>query len=51
VKVVGSIEATEGFSSGANGATINGDVHITGGDMFVNGKSFLNHKNGGLSLD
>jgi phage baseplate assembly protein V len=50
VKVIGTIEATEGISSGANGATITGDVHITG-DATIGGKSFLGHKNGGLSLD
>ncbi|BAO88910.1 putative membrane protein [Caballeronia cordobensis] len=50
VKVIGTFEATEGMSSGANGATITGDVHITG-DAFIGGKSFLNHTNGGAHVD
>jgi len=49
VKVIGSIQATEGIS-GADGMTITGDVHITG-DAIIGSKSFLGHKNGGLSLD
>ncbi|SAL20797.1 phage baseplate assembly protein V [Caballeronia cordobensis] len=49
VKVIGALQATEGIS-GADGMTITGNVNITG-DATIGGKSFLGHKNGGLSLD
>ena len=49
VKVIGTIQATEGISGG-DGMTITGNVNITG-DATIGGKSFLGHKNGGLSLD